>query len=198
VIRLVCTTIGNELSGPKGAMDVMSQQKQSKSVVEHKGVYPKLGSEAVIHLQAQSLPWDTFCAEGSQISLVGVLPQSSQQLAWDTLSHLRETDEIAGILITFHFVRAIRLIGRLSQDIRRILQKFLSRTVADPPSQKCLSRGSVLVAYIVEPLKMSNATVHLDINRWKISGVRKGFNKFQEPFGPPALRPVDGESEDRE
>jgi hypothetical protein len=152
----------------------------------------------VIDLGAQSLTWDTFWAVGSQICLVGVLPQSSQQLAWDTLSHTRITDEIAGILITFHFVRAIRLIGRLSQDIRRILQKFLSRTVADPPSQKCLSRGSVLVAYIVEPLKMSNATVHLDINRWKISGVRKGFSKFQEPFGPPALRAVDGESEDRE
>jgi hypothetical protein len=142
VIRLVCTTIGNELSGPKGAMDVMSQQKQSKSVVEHKGVYPKLGSEAVIHLQAQSLPWDTFCAEGSQISLVGVLPQSSQQLAWDTLSHLRETDEIAGILNNFLLCPRDPAAGQSSQIFLGIPQKFLLRIVADPPSKKTCPKGS--------------------------------------------------------
>jgi hypothetical protein len=146
-------TLGSELSGPRWQMNVIRQQKQTKPVVEHKGVYPRLGSEAVIDLGAQSLTWDTFWAVGSQICLVGVLPQSSQQLAWDTLSHTRITDEIAGILITFHFVRAIRLIGRLSQDIRRILQKFLSRTVADPQFKKTLSRCGFLVAYRIEGLK---------------------------------------------
>src|SRR5215469_18320189 len=112
----------------------MRQQKQPQKVVEHKGVYPKLGSEERILSWPQSLTWDTFCAERSQISLVGVLLPSIQQLAWDTLSHLRETDEIAGILITFYFARAIRPLGQSSQNILRILQKFLSRRVADPAS----------------------------------------------------------------
>jgi hypothetical protein len=122
-------------------------------VVEHKGVYPRLGSEERILLWAQSLTWDTLCAERSQISPVGVLLQSIQQLPWDTLSHLRETDEIAGILITFYFVRAIRPLGQPSQNILRIPQKFLLRTVADLPSKKSLSRCGFLVAYRVEAMK---------------------------------------------
>jgi hypothetical protein len=130
------TTIGNELSGPRSEMNNMSQQKQTKCVVEHKGVYPRLGSEAVIRLQAQSLAWDILCAVGSRISLVAAHLQLIQQLAWDTLSNTKISDNFAGILITFWLVCAIGPLGRPSQDILRIPQKFLLRTVADLLSKK--------------------------------------------------------------
>jgi hypothetical protein len=154
--RWPLATIGNEVSVPRSEMNIMRQQKQRKGVVEHKGVYPRLGSTALIHLLKQSLTWDTLCSDVSRISLVAVYLQLIQQLAWDTLSHLRISDEIAGILITFYFARVLRPVGRHSQEIWRIRRKFLSRTVAKVPTEKKLSRCGFLVAYRVEGLEMSN------------------------------------------
>jgi hypothetical protein len=109
---------------------------RDKRVVEHKGVYPKLGSEAVINLQAQSLTWDTLFAEVSQISLVGKYLQSSHQLAWDTLSHLEITEEIAGILKNFLVHRHDPPVRQLSENIWRILQKFLFADSRRPTVKK--------------------------------------------------------------
>jgi hypothetical protein len=152
-VTKLAATINNGPSWPRSRMNILSQQKQTGSVVEHKGMYPTLGSEAVIQLQAQSLTWDTFCAVGSQISLIAAFLQLIQQLAWDTLSHLQISDEIAGISITFYFTRAIRPVGHHSQNILGIPQKFLLRIVADSPSKKTLSRCGFLVAYRIGGLK---------------------------------------------
>jgi hypothetical protein len=82
-------------------MNIVSQPKQIKSVVEHKGVYLKLGLQAVIDLRAQSLTWDTLYSQVSRISLIAAFLQLIQQLPWDTLSHLQITDDIPGILNNF-------------------------------------------------------------------------------------------------
>jgi hypothetical protein len=88
--------------------------------VEHKGVYPTIGSKARFLLPSQSLAWDTFFALGSREGRIAALLQVIQQLAWDTLSHLKITDNFAGILMTFYFVHAIRAPGHCLQDILRI------------------------------------------------------------------------------
>jgi hypothetical protein len=132
-------------------MNILSQQKQAKKVVEHKGSID-LGSDGLVLPRAQSLAWDTLFAEAPRISLADGYLQFSQWFAWDTLSQLRITDEIAGIFRTFYFAGAIRAVGHHSQDIRRIPQKILFRTVADPQSKKTLSRCGVLVAYRIEGL----------------------------------------------
>lgn len=101
-------------------------------------MYLKLRSLALIDLRAQSLTWDTLCAEVLRISLAAAYLQSIQWLARDTVSHLEISAEIAEISITFYFACAIRPVGQPSQNIWRILLKFLLRTVAKVPSQKKL------------------------------------------------------------
>jgi hypothetical protein len=147
-----------ELSGLKVAMNIKRQQKQTKRVVEHKGKYPKLGSEAVIDLQTQSLTWDTLCAQGSQISLVGVHLQLIQQLAWDTLAHLRITTNIPGISNNFLVCPCDPPAGALLAEYFANSAEIPVADSGDPPSQKNLSRCGFLVAYKVEGLKMSDVT----------------------------------------
>jgi hypothetical protein len=120
----------------RSQMNIVSQQKQTKRVVEHKGVYPKLGSDAVIDLQTESLTWDTFCPVGSQISLTAAYLQFIQWLAWDTLSHLRISDNIHATSRTFYFARAIRPVGRQLAKYFGNSAEIPSQTVADPPSKK--------------------------------------------------------------
>jgi hypothetical protein len=134
-------------------MNTMNQQKQTKPVVEHKGKYPKLSSEALILLQTQSLTWDTFCAEVSRISLAAVYLQFSQRFGWDTLSHLEISDDIPGIPNNF-LVRSCDPAGWT--PLPEYLGNSAEIPVADSPGravQKNLSRCGFLVAYRVEGLK---------------------------------------------
>jgi hypothetical protein len=75
-----------------------------------------------------------------------------QWFGWDTLSHLRITEEIAGNFNNFLVCPRDPAGWATFTNILRIPQKFLSRTVADPLS-KNLSRGGLLVAYRIEAMK---------------------------------------------
>ncbi len=160
----VCATSGTEGSGPRSQMNTMRQPKQGRSVVEHKGKYPRLGSTAFIPVRAQSLTWDTLFAAGSRIGPAAVYPQLIQELAWDTLSRLKTSHKIAGILMTSWFARAIRPLGRRWQDISRIRRKSYRGRPRTRRCEKNLSRTPFLVAYRVEGLEMRNATVHRDVD----------------------------------
>jgi hypothetical protein len=131
---------------------VKDSSEKRKKVVEHKGSI-NFGSQALVLPRAQSLTWDTLFAEISRISLVAAHLQLIQQLAWDTLSQLRITDEIAGNFDNF-------LLCPCDPAGWATFAEYFANSaeipVADscgPAVQKILSRGSFLVAYKVEGWK---------------------------------------------
>jgi hypothetical protein len=81
---------------------VKDSSERRKNVVEHKGSI-NFGSQALVLLRAQSLTWDTLCADISRISLAVAYLQLMQELAWDTLSHLKYLMKSQEISITFWF-----------------------------------------------------------------------------------------------
>jgi hypothetical protein len=73
-------------------------RSRQKNVVEHKEMYLRLGSEALILLRAQSPGWNTLFAKALRIRLAAEYLQSSQWLAWDTLLYSKHPTTFAGFL----------------------------------------------------------------------------------------------------